>query len=218
MDSASARIDLEQCGQYGWTTFRRFAAMLVGVHVVGLLGPPLVGVFFGLALGQHLPGSIVSAALTWVVELAALLGMVNVALRLRDEATASFDDFVGAVGALPTAYLACVLYAAVVVVGLALLVVPGLWLAVRLQFWPLVVVEGERNPVEALRRSLAITRGNAWRLLAFDAVAQIAVALGLLALGVGVFVACPVIVLAWADLYRQLTGGGGEPACATAAA
>jgi hypothetical protein len=59
--------------------------------------------------------------------------------------------------------LVILLYTLSVMVGLVLLVIPGLILFVRLLFGPsTVVVEGARGRA-ALRRSWALTRGNSWR-------------------------------------------------------
>jgi hypothetical protein len=47
--------------------------------------------------------------------------------------------------------------------------------ALRVSLSPAVVaIEGERNPVRTLRRSWALTAGNAWRLLAFYALFLVA--------------------------------------------
>jgi glycerophosphoryl diester phosphodiesterase family protein len=51
-----------------------------------------------------------------------------------------------------------------ILLGLILLIVPGLWLIIRTLFFvPAVVLEDRRNR-GAIRRSLALTKGQAWRL------------------------------------------------------
>ncbi len=217
MEATVHRFDIETSYRYGWSTFTRFPGLLLGVHVLGILLPLVVCVLLEVALNDSFVAELLAMLVVWFVELAALLGMARVALRLRDADSASLDDFTGAVSGVPTAYLASVLWSIVVCVGLVLFFVPGVWIAVRLQFWPIVIAEGERNPVEAMRRSLAITRGHFWRLLGFGVLAQIVMLLGLLALGVGVFVACPVVTQAWADVYRRLASGA-APAGPTAEA
>jgi hypothetical protein len=48
--------------------------------------------------------------------------------------------------------------------GLILLVIPGLWVLIRSLFAvPVVILEGRRNR-DAIRRSFALTRGQAWRI------------------------------------------------------
>lgn len=74
-------------------------------------------------------------------------------------------------------FLAVVLAAAAIAAGLALFVVPGVFLAVRLYLVPqAVVVHGARG-LDALRRSWELTRGSWWRTLAVVLLANLAVLL-----------------------------------------
>ena len=59
------------------------------------------------------------------------------------------------------------LYFLAVEVGVLLLVIPGLWLVMRGLFSSVVVaLEGRRNR-DAIRRSIALTKGQVWRLVGF---------------------------------------------------
>lgn len=56
-----------------------------------------------------------------------------------------------------------ILYGLAVGAGLILLIVPGLFLLVSLYlFWPAIVLEG-KGPIDALKRSYNLVRGNWWR-------------------------------------------------------
>lgn len=58
-----------------------------------------------------------------------------------------------------------ILYGIAVGAGMILLIVPGIFLLVSLYlFWPAIVVEG-KGPIEALKRSYNLVRGNWWRTL-----------------------------------------------------
>ncbi|MCA1661089.1 MAG: glycerophosphoryl diester phosphodiesterase membrane domain-containing protein [Novosphingobium sp.] len=58
--------------------------------------------------------------------------------------------------------------AALAVVVTVLVIAAGVFGAVRLILVaPIVAVEGERNPITALRRSWGLTKGNFWRIFAF---------------------------------------------------
>lgn len=56
-----------------------------------------------------------------------------------------------------------VLYTLAVAVGLVLLIVPGIWLAVRLYLGAQVAVVDKLGPVDALRRSFELTRDRWWQ-------------------------------------------------------
>jgi hypothetical protein len=62
-----------------------------------------------------------------------------------------------------------------ILAGLLLALMVAATVALRVSLSPAVVaIEGERNPVRTLRRSWALTAGNAWRLLAFYALFLVA--------------------------------------------
>lgn len=80
------------------------------------------------------------------------------------------DDSLGQSIALGFKYLVPVfvgfiLYGLAVGAGMILLIIPGLFLLVSLYlFWPAIVMEG-KGPIEALKRSHHLVRGNWWRTL-----------------------------------------------------
>ncbi|HEX8257583.1 MAG TPA: YciC family protein [Allosphingosinicella sp.] len=103
-----------------------------------------------------------------LVNLIGLIG--NLALFIltldRDDPTVG-----GAIKAaallLPVYFLTSFLSGLVIFVGLVLFIVPGLYLMARLAVaGPAIVAERLRNPVDALRRSVAVTKGNGWAILA----------------------------------------------------
>lgn len=64
---------------------------------------------------------------------------------------------------------------AMAVLGILIGVILAVWLWIRLALAsPVIVVEGQRNPIAALQRSLGLTRGNAGRLLLFFALLVVA--------------------------------------------
>lgn len=90
--------------------------------------------------------------------------------------------------------------------GFMLLVLPGIYIAVRLMFFPYYVIEHEHKTVyESLSEIFAITSGNFWNLFLFVVLAIAVNVLGALALGVGLLVTFPLTVLAGTYIYKQLT-------------
>jgi len=95
--------------------------------------------------------------------------------------------------------------------GLLLLIVPGIIAIVVFMFAMIIVIDQDLGPIDAMSESMRITRGYRWPLLGLAA-AQIAIGVaGVLALGVGVLVALPVVMISLVHAYRVLLSKAGPP-------
>lgn len=102
--------------------------------------------------------------------------------------------------------LASILYMFVVAIGLILLVLPGIYIAIRLQFYGYFIVEHkEMAVIDTLKKSMEITTGKFWKLFGFIVVIIGLNILGAIALGVGLFVTLPMSAIAYTLLYKKLT-------------
>lgn len=103
-------------------------------------------------------------------------------------------------------FLTMVLSVIIVIIGLIALILPGIYLAVRLQFALYFIVENENTkPIEALKKSMAITKGMFWKLFGFLLVFILINIAGALLLGVGLFITLPVTTIAYTHLYKKLS-------------
>jgi len=71
-------------------------------------------------------------------------------------------------------------------------------------FATLIVIDQELGPFDAMKESMRLTEGHRWKLLGLNAAFVLVLFAGFLALGVGVLVAIPVIMVATAHVYRVL--------------
>ena len=90
-------------------------------------------------------------------------------------------------------------------VGLALLIVPGIFVAIRLGFYPYLVVGEGYGPVAALQESWQRTRGYGWTVLGVSLSAIPIALVGLIALIVGIIPAVLLIQLAEASLFVAIS-------------
>jgi uncharacterized membrane protein len=103
-------------------------------------------------------------------------------------------------------FLATLLYILMVALGLILLVLPGIYLSVRLKFYIYFIVEDENlKPTDALRKSMDLSRGLFWKLFAFNIILAAINILGFLALGIGLLFTIPLSLIAYAHLYKHLS-------------
>ena len=92
------------------------------------------------------------------------------------------------------------------VMGMLLLIVPGIILGIRLQMYVWAIVDNHAGPIEALQQSWTMTRGFAWNLLLLNLLLGLINMLGMLALGIGLIVTVPLSMVAWGHAYRRLEG------------
>ena len=128
-------------------------------------------------------------------------------LRLiRGDDSVSFRDLFAGFSKFRKLFLTFLLYSLAVVGGFILLIVPGIILLIAL--WPafLLVMEDDLGPVGAIKGAWALTRGHKMKLFVLGLVAIVVMIAGILALGVGLFVAGPVVELARIGAYQEMRG------------
>ncbi len=104
-------------------------------------------------------------------------------------------------------FLAVILSILIIMGGLILLILPGIYLAIRIQFAPYLIVEHKNmGPIEAIKKSMDMTKGIFWKLFGFALIFVFINLLGLLFFGVGLVITLPVTGIAYTYLYRKLSG------------
>lgn len=178
--------------------------MLAFVSLISLLFqllPTIQTTFFAAGLLAQVAVGLVS----WIIGLCITVGFTKMALLLVDGKGATLHDLSCGRRLLFRMIFLSILQGAVLLVGFLLFVIPGVVLAVRLQFATVALVDGGLGPIAALKASWAATAGNFWRLFLFDIALWLVTLLGLATFGVGLLAVIPVTTLATAMVYRKLT-------------
>ncbi len=97
-----------------------------------------------------------------------------------------------------------ILVGLIVVGGLILLIIPGIYWALKYQFVPNIIVDKNLGILEAMQKSGEITKDIKLQLFLFDLTLLGVMILGGLALGVGILVAFPIVWLANVYVYKKL--------------
>jgi uncharacterized membrane protein len=112
---------------------------------------------------------------------------------------------------LGPAILAALLVGILTLIGLFLLIIPGIIFAVLAAFTLFFVIDRSLAPVEALKASIATVRSNVGGVLLTLVVTILMTIVGALACTVGLIVAVPLSALIWTYAYRRLSGGWVAP-------
>lgn len=220
-------IDPMACLKRAWELTKRHFGLLIGA---GLIYGILSGGFdaatsaalglntqaeleaeseFGLASQASVPTGL--ALLQWVlsslVDLFLGLGLARIGLNLVSGKAADISMLFGEGRKLVPMVAASIMYYAMVVVGLILLIVPGIYLALRFSQFGVAIVDKDMGAIESLQYSARLTEGNKMNLFGLYVLCILVVLAGILALLVGLLAALPVVYLAPYVAYRWLQGG-----------
>jgi uncharacterized membrane protein len=147
----------------------------------------------------------------WVVssllDLFLGLGLARIALNLVSGKAANVSMLFGEGRKLVPMAAASLMYYTMVVVGLILLIVPGIYMALRFSQFGAAIVDKDLGAIESLKYSAKLTEGNKMNLLGLYVLCFLVVLAGILALLVGLLAALPVVYLAPYVAYRWLQFG-----------
>jgi len=106
------------------------------------------------------------------------------------------------------AVLASLFVGVIIVIGLVLLIVPGIIFACKLAFTPYLVVDRKMAVMEAIEESWRMTGGHAWKVFFIGLLAIPICIAGLLCFIVGIIISIMWVNLAFASLYHSVSMSG----------
>ena len=185
------------------------------VSQIWILSGLVIGyVIISLALCLFIPypvqgtmsiASITIMLLSLVLTLLFSLGYTQNMFQALDGEEPQFSAYGQQSRKIFTLLFASLIYLVTVVIGLALLILPGLYLAIRLQFFYLSIVEEDTSILDSLKRSWKITKGQEISLLLLLLLVIGLVVLGIAFFIIGIFVTSPIICLIYCYVFRKLT-------------
>jgi hypothetical protein len=133
-----------------------------------------------------------------------LVGLHVMALKSVDGEIPRLADLFASLERGPAYLLALGIYFLAVSCGLALLIVPGIYLAIRYCLFAQIITDTAASALPALRKAAQLAHGNWAPLGALFLVAFLLNIGGMALLGVGLVISFPVSLLAIAGFYRSL--------------
>ena len=206
-------LSIRSLVRFGWETFKSRPWIFVGttallgllLGIFGSISSGLDALFSGSVEEPSLPGTIFS----WATSTLISMGATAFYLAAHDNPQTvevahlwhpqKFWSFLGT----------SILVSIVVVLGMILLIVPGVIFALMFMFATMIVIDRGLGPIVSMKESKRITTGYKWKLLGLALVLTLLNLAGLLALVVGLLVTVPVTVLAFTRAYRELSARAG---------
>jgi len=198
-------ISIRPAVNFAWRALKSrcglFAAILLTIFGawVALEVMVIAGQRFGIVLWA-------AAHLGFLIFFAGLeVGLVRVCLTIHDGGEPTFADMFAHFALGPRFLAGQVLYLLILIVGMALLVVPGVYWGARYSLFAFSLVADETDLANSFRQSAILSAGLTARLLAIMLGLFAFNLLGASVLGLGLLVTVPLSLLTMTAVYRQLT-------------
>lgn len=139
-----------------------------------------------------------------VTQLYLSLGFIKIMFRLVDDEYMEVIDLFNSFRPFLSYFVAYFLYAIAVILGTLLFVIPGIFIAIRFQFYPYFVLDGTHSSILALQKSYYLTEELTLDLFLFGlSVIGLNIA-GVFFLGIGIIFTYPLTTMATAVIYKSL--------------
>jgi len=196
----------------GWELFKKNWRLAIAVTVLLVVIQAVFSAFgYNVDSRGVESGSWLVTLAGYVVSIILAIGSIEIFLSLSRGGQAGIKQLFASVtwNRLFSYVVASIIYGILVTVGFFLLIVPGFIVMAMLMPYVYLVVDKNLGPVESLRKSREITKGNRWQVFGLVIVLGILNMIGLLLFFVGLLVTVPVSMFATVQMYRQLMGETG---------
>ncbi|MGE5444775.1 MAG: hypothetical protein ACM3SR_09260 [Ignavibacteriales bacterium] len=208
---ATQKFSMGEAIEFGWNITKNNLGFFIVLLIIAGLILIIPGTFSQLTR-HNAPGlSIILSIGSFVLQLIIGMGLIRIALRFYDNEKAEFSDLFCCLHLFFKYLLGSILYGLIVSAGMILLIIPGIIWAIKFYFFGYLIVDKGLGPIEALKRSSAITDGVKWDLLLFGLLIFGINLIGAIPFFLGWFVTIPIAMVATAFVYRKLLSEMGVP-------
>jgi uncharacterized membrane protein len=204
MEIIPNKFVISEALQFGWGTTKSNIGFFIGLLIVAGLIQYVPSIVAEIIEADAPDLSLIIRIASFVLLMIIGLGIIKICLRFCDGEKREFSDLFSCYPLFFKYLIGSILYGLIVVVGLILLIIPGIVWAIKFQFFDYLIIDKGLGPIDALEKSSEITRGVKWDLFIFGILLGIINLMGLLCLVVGLFVTIPVTMVAIAFVYRKL--------------
>ncbi len=176
------------------------AGLFIGYMIIALI----IGALFTPSNSSTI-GIIITEIVSILIALTFTLGYVKNCFQTLDGEEPQFSAYVQEFHKIFTYLFTNIIVAVIVAIGLCLLVLPGIYLGIRLQFSLALIVEEDAGVIESLKKSWALTKGHMGSLILLLLTMICVLIVGAILLGIGIFVAIPLTYVMYCYSFRVLS-------------
>ncbi len=202
--SANPRFFAREAVNFGFETAKDNLFYFITLFIVVILLYAVMGILQGIfTFRLNAILALLVILLRIVVSLIISMGLIKISIEFVEKKKPQLSDLFYTKSLL-NFFLVSFVRGCIILIGLVLLIIPGIVFAVKLQFAEYLVVDKDEGVVEALSKSWDMTRGNIWKLFFYGILLFLINVLGFIALLVGLFITVPLTMLATTFVYRKL--------------
>jgi multisubunit Na+/H+ antiporter MnhG subunit len=198
--------------QLGWNTFKTRPWFFIGISVVPFIISTVVPfavqlLFTYVFRFDEETVNMLVGVVRFVVSILSFvigIGVLRIFIESTEGKRPKFNEIFEPKGVFIQYVLLSIVVGALTFVGYLAFIIPGIIISLMLAFASYVLVSEKTGFVEAIQKSRQLTKTVRWKLLGLFIVVGILQFIGLLMLGVGIFVTGPVGSLAVAHVYHKL--------------
>ena len=198
------KFSISEAIHFGWNTMKSNLGFFIGLLILVFLFSSLFSIIAAKATEANIFLGIIFYIADFSLSIIISIGLVKIALRFCDNEKGRFADLFSQYPLFPQYLVGSILYGLIVFAGTILLIIPGIIWGIQFCFYDYFIVDKGLGPIEALKRSSAITKGVKWDLFLFFLILSGINLLGALCLLIGLFVTIPTTMVALAFVYRKL--------------
>lgn len=198
------KFSTDEAIRFGWNTMKSNLGFFIGLLIVVGLIYSVPDIILELVTKDAPILSIIIWIVSWILSILVSMGLIKISLRFCDNEKARFSDLFSQYPLFFKYLFGSILYGLIVLAGLILLIIPGIIWGIKFRFYDYFIIDKKLGPIEALKRSSAITKGTKWNLFLFGLLLGLIDVLGFLFLLIGLFATIPTTMVAMAFVYRKL--------------
>ncbi|MCL5019848.1 MAG: hypothetical protein M1426_05230 [Patescibacteria group bacterium] len=202
--SAKLHFSKKEAIDFGFEIAKKNIIFFIGLFVIVVLISALTSLIqFGATLERQPILYIILYVVIFIINTIIGMGLIKISLEFVDKKKPKFSDLFHTKN-LVNFILVSLIRGVVTLIGFILLIIPGIIFSIRLQYATYLVIDKNLPPVDAVKKSWDMTRGNVWNLFFFIILLVLVNILGALLLLVGLFVTVPLTMIATTFVYRKL--------------
>ncbi|MBD3169687.1 MAG: hypothetical protein GF307_09415 [candidate division Zixibacteria bacterium] len=200
-------FSIDNALRFGWETFRNNIGLFIIIGIFNLVisyTPDLIDWVLESYGAQAPVLSTVIGIFYVIIELGIALGYTKIALIFCDGEQAKIADLFSCFHLLPRYLITLIIILIPVLVGLALFIIPGLYLIVRFLWFVYFIIDFDEGIIVSIKKSWRFSEGIVLKLFLFGIILFAINLLGFLLFLVGSIVTTAITTVAGAYVYREL--------------